>query len=121
MPLPLHEKKRDKRTTNNLGDSFYIPLRAKLLQERHWAYLQRRYHMGPRQLQVAKLTCCGLTNQEIAEELRISSGTVKSHLRSIFNKTRTKSRITVLLMFVNDVNKFFGENTITALPEAGKT
>ena len=66
--------------------------------------------MGPRQLQVAKLTCRGLINEEIAKELRISPGTVKTHLRSIFNKTRTKSKITMLLRFAADVNKFFGES-----------
>ena len=76
--------------------------------------------MGPRQLEVAKLTCRGLTNQDIARELRISPGTVKSHLRIIFNKTRTKSRITMLLRFVGDVNRFFGEHASSA-PAKGRT
>ncbi len=114
MALPLQEKKKDKRKKTGPGDSFYGPLDANLLRERHWAYLQRRYHMGPRQLQVAKLTCRGLTNEDVAKELRISPGTVKSHLRIIFNKTRTKSRITMLLRFVDDVDRFFGEHASTA-------
>jgi DNA-binding NarL/FixJ family response regulator len=120
MALPLQVEKKDRRRKTSPGDSFYGSIDANLLREKHWAYLQRRYHMGPRQLQVAKLTCRGLTNDDIAKELKISPGTVKSHLRSIFHKTRTRSKITMLLRLVDDVNEFFGEYASTTSPRARK-
>lgn len=103
------QKKKDKRKNIGLGDSFYGPLDVTLLSEKHWAYLQRRYHMGPRELQVVKLTCRGLTDEDIAQELKMRLGTVKTHLRNIFNKTRSRNKITLLLRFVDDVNKLFSE------------
>ncbi|GAI63367.1 unnamed protein product, partial [marine sediment metagenome] len=89
MALPLQQKKKDKRRNIDPRHSFYGPLDVTLLSEKHWAYLQRRYHAGPRELQVAKLTCRGLTNEDIAHELKMKTGTVKTHLRNIFNKTRS--------------------------------
>ena len=108
MVLPLQSKKRDKIKNIDPRDSFYGRLKVALLSEKHWAYLQRLYHMGPRELAVAKLTCRGLTNEDIAEVLKMKVGTVKTHLRNIFNKTRSRNKITLLLKFVDDVNKLFG-------------
>jgi len=113
------QKKKDKRKNIGLGDSCYDPLDVTLLSEKHWAYLQRWYHMGPRELQVAKLTCRGLTNEDIAQELKMRLGTVKTHLRNIFNKTRAGNKITMLLRFVDDVNKLFGKYASTA-PTTGR-
>ncbi len=45
-----------------------------------------------RELQVAELVERGMTNREIAEELGIRSGTVKIHLKHIFEKTGVKGR-----------------------------
>ena len=119
MVLSLQLKKKDKRRNIDPRYSFYDRLDVTLLGEKHWAYLQRRYHMGPRELQVAKLTCRGLTNEDIAQELKMRLGTVKTHLRNIFNKTRSKNKITLLLRFVDDVNKLFGKYA-GAAPTAGQ-
>lgn len=107
MVLPLQSKKRKKQKNIEPLESFYGRLEVDLLNKKHWAYLQRLYHMGPRELSVAKLTCCGLTNEDIAEVLKMKVGTVKTHLRNIFNKTRSRNKITLLLKFVDDVNKIF--------------
>jgi DNA-binding NarL/FixJ family response regulator len=51
--------------------------------------------LSPRELDVVKLTARGLTNAEIAAELFISVGTVKTHLGSIHAKLDTRNRVEV--------------------------
>ncbi len=96
----------------NIGasDLFYGQPDVILLDEKQWLYIQRRYHMTPRELQITQLVCQGLTNGDIARKLKIKAGTVKTHLRSIFGKTRVRNKITMLLKFMDDVSKLFGEH-----------
>ena len=70
---------------------------AILFDEKQWLYVQRCYHISPRELQVVRLVCQGFTNGDIARELNVKSGTVKTHLRSIFHKTRVRNKVTMLL------------------------
>jgi DNA-binding NarL/FixJ family response regulator len=51
--------------------------------------------LSPRELDVVKLTARGLTNAEIAAELYISVGTVKTHLTSIHAKLGTRNRVEI--------------------------
>jgi DNA-binding CsgD family transcriptional regulator len=46
------------------------------------------------------LALTSLTNTEIAKELDITKHGVKAHLRRIYKKTKTKSRIELLAKFV---------------------
>ena len=80
--------------------------RTVLLDEIHWLYVARRYHLSPRELQVAKLVCCGFNNEEIAHSLKIKNGTVKTHLRNIYRRIRVTSKISMLLKFIGDAIKF---------------
>ena len=48
-----------------------------------------------RQLDVAKLVARGYTNAEIAAELFISVGTVKTHLGSVHTKLNARNRVEV--------------------------
>ena len=102
-------EKKTKRESTGPDDSFYTQPNGVLLAEKHWLYIQKRYHMSPRELQVAKLVCQGLTNGDVANKLRVRPGTVKTHLRSIFGKTRARNKITLLLRFIDDVSELFGE------------
>ncbi len=87
------------------GSVFERP-RVALLNEKQWLHIQRRYHMSPRELQVAKLVCQGLNNEEIAEDLDIRHGTVKTHIRNIYRRIRVKNKIAMLLKFISDASVF---------------
>ncbi len=46
-----------------------------------------------REIEVVRMVAAGLRNKEIAERLAISEGTVKAHLRTIFEKLGIESRM----------------------------
>ena len=95
MSLQPRPKRIDKAKPADPQDSVFGLPSVVLLSEKQWSYIQRRYRMSPRELQVAKLVCRGLTNGDVAERLSVKSGTVKTHLRSIFAKARARNKITV--------------------------
>jgi len=109
MQNPQPSKSKDK----GAAESIFQRLRIALLDEDHWSYLQKRYHMTPREVQVAKLVCQGFNNNEIAKALKIKLGTVKAHLRSIYRRAHTNNRIRTLLKFVNTAAKFSAKSGIT--------
>ena len=96
------------------GDSFYGRPKAILLDEKQWRYIQRYYHISPRELQVVRLVCQGFTNGDIARELNVKSGTVKTHLRSISHKTRVRNKVTMLLRCMENAGHLSREANSTA-------
>ncbi len=114
MLFPSEPIKQDKRENIDPGDSIYTQPDVALLNEKQWLYIQRRYHISPRELEVAKLICRGYVNGDIAAKLDVKPGTVKTHIKSIFGKTRARNKITLLLRFMEDVKKFFGESVRTS-------
>lgn len=97
------------------ADSPYERPRVILLDEKHWSYIQRRYHISPRELEVAKLVCYGLSNKEIAEALRIRQGTVKTHIKNIYRRIRVKNKVALLLRFMADVSRVLGDSAGSAV------
>jgi len=81
-----------------------------LLEDRHWRYLQKRYYISPRELQVARLICYGFNNAEIAKDLNIKRGTVKTHVRNIYRRIRVKNKLELLLTFLRDAAGFSAES-----------
>ena len=79
-----------------------------LLNGRQWSYVQNRYNLTPRERQIAELICQGLRSCNIARNLRIKPGTVKTHTRNIYRKVHVKSKISMLLRFVSDVRGLSG-------------
>ena len=77
---------------------------AMLLDRRQWSYVRRRYDLTPREVQIAELVCQGLRNDHIARSLRIRPGTVKTHVRNIYRKVKVRSKIAMLLRFVNEAS-----------------
>jgi len=102
-------------------DSFFKHCSVMLLDEKQWSYLQRRYLITPRELEVAILVCQGFNNGEIAKALRIRRGTVKTHLRSIYKRVRVKNKITLLLRFIDDVNGNFVVNNAVSHSQRAET
>lgn len=113
MTSPSHSEKKDKIKSIGPEDSFYQRPRVVLLDEVHWAYIRRRYHMSPREIQVAELVCRGFSNGDIAKELKIKHGTAKTHLRNIYRRVRVKNKITMLLKLVDQAAKFSAKSGIT--------
>jgi LuxR family maltose regulon positive regulatory protein len=48
--------------------------------------------LSPRELEILRLVCLGLSNQEIARQLVLSVGTVKFHIHHIFGKLGVRDR-----------------------------
>jgi DNA-binding NarL/FixJ family response regulator len=98
LPTDKNEKKEE---------SLYKRPAGVLLDEKQWLFLKKRYNLTPRELQVAILICRGFSNDEVAKALKMKHGTVKTHLRNIYRRTRVKSKILLLLRFVEDINTYY--------------
>jgi len=75
-----------------------------LIQDEQWDHIKKWYNMTQRELQIAKYVCHGLSNLQIAGNLKIQQGTVKTHMRNIYRKTWVNNKIAMLLRFVEASN-----------------
>jgi DNA-binding NarL/FixJ family response regulator len=55
--------------------------------------------LSPREREVAALIAQGLSNKDVARKLGVSSGTVKIHVHSIFQKLGATSRYNLIGQF----------------------
>ena len=78
-----------------------------LFDDRQWNYIQHRYRLTPRERDIMEDVCKGLRNDDIAKDVNIALGTVKTHIRNVHRKTQTRSKIAILLKFIHDVDVFF--------------
>ena len=100
----------------NHDSAFSVPL-ISLLDDKQWWYIQKRYHLTERELQVAKVVCRGFNNEDIAAKLKIKRGTVKTHIRNIYRRVRVKNKIQMVLKFVDTSTKFAAKSgTTSAIP-----
>jgi DNA-binding NarL/FixJ family response regulator len=101
------------------GDSSKENPKVVLLDKKQWSYVQNRYSLTPRERQIAELICQGLRNGNIAKNLHITPGTVKTHTRNIYRKVHVKSKIAMLLKFLTDVRELYtqydGTNSLPAI------
>jgi len=58
--------------------------------------LRSRVAVTNREQQVVALVCQGLSNKQIAHELRLSEGTVKIHVHHILTKNGLRSRMEIV-------------------------
>ncbi len=65
--------------------------------------IQEEYHITPREQEILTLLSKGLSYQELADKLFISSKTVRKHIFNIYEKLHVNSRMEA-------VNKYFGRN-----------
>jgi hypothetical protein len=69
---------------------------------------------------VAKLVCQGFSNEEIATDLKMKLGTVKTHIRNIYRRIRVSSKIEMLLKFVDSITKLSTKRAINLpVPSVG--
>jgi DNA-binding NarL/FixJ family response regulator len=94
-------------------ESVFRTPRIALLKQEHWSYIKRHYNMSRREVQVAELVCMGFSNEEVAKNLKIRPGTVKTHLRNIYRRIRVRNKITMLLKVVDQATKFSAISGIT--------
>lgn len=55
-----------------------------------------RFELTPREVDIVRLVCSGMTNPQIADELFISNRTVQNHLRSIYQKVHVHNRTSLI-------------------------
>jgi DNA-binding CsgD family transcriptional regulator len=70
-----------------------------------WEYLRKIWHLTPREVEVAKLVCNGMSNEQIGEKLRIEYNTVRAHLGNIFRKVGVKGKAGIILEFIQMTQK----------------
>lgn len=71
-----------------------------LFSARRWAQIGKKLGLTERQLEVARLICCGRTNAEIARNLEISERTVRLHTDRLFKRLGVRSRVGVVVRLV---------------------
>ena len=62
-----------------------------------------RWNFTPRERQIAEQILCGASSDEMCERLQMSSETLKTHLRKMFQRTNTRNRTEL-------VAKILGQN-----------
>jgi DNA-binding CsgD family transcriptional regulator len=64
-----------------------------------------KYEVSPRESDIVREICNGLSNKEISEKLFISLQTVKDHTHRIYTKTNVKSRVQLINLVKEVFNK----------------
>ncbi|MEW8979221.1 MAG: LuxR C-terminal-related transcriptional regulator [Symbiobacterium sp.] len=67
--------------------------------------------LSQRELEVGRLVVAGYSTQQIAQTLYISENTVKTHLRNLYRKTKTHSRMELYRKLVERGAALTGERT----------
>ena len=71
----------------------------------------KRFEVSPRECDIVREVCNGLSNKEISEKLFISLQTVKDHTHRIYIKTNVKSRAQLMNLVKEAVEKNVGINS----------
>jgi DNA-binding NarL/FixJ family response regulator len=78
------------------GDALISPsLTVRLFRKLNPPVAQQSHNLSARELDVVKLVAVGRTNAEIATELFISLGTVKTHLARVQSKLDARNRVEI--------------------------
>jgi len=91
------------------NEKLYRRPNVDLLNGKQWQYVKRCYRLSSREVEVAKLICSGFDNDEVAGNLKIRGGTVKTHLRNIYRRVRVNNKIEMLLRFVEMTIDLYGK------------
>ncbi len=64
--------------------------------------------LTPRETEIVRLIAEGLSNQQIAERLFLSNGTVRNHISTILEKTGLEHRTQIAVMWLRSKQKESG-------------
>ena len=76
-----------------------------VLKIKQWEYLRKCWHLTPREVEVAKLVCEGLDNEQIRNRLHIEYNTVRAHLGNIFRKVGARGKAHIILEFIEGLQR----------------
>jgi len=76
-----------------------------VFKAKQWDYLKRAWHLTPREIKVAKLVCQDYDNKRISQKLNVSYNTVRAHLGNIFRKVGVNSKASLILTFIEILQK----------------
>ncbi len=83
----------DKETSGSTMDFFVVTLEDECnCLDINAVFLEDKYNLTKREIEIVSYIHKGYTNLEIANDLFISEGTVKNHLKNIFAKTSARNR-----------------------------
>jgi DNA-binding CsgD family transcriptional regulator len=80
----------------NYGIKFSPEEEAEPVMDISFEEFCRKYEISPRETDIVREICNGLSNKEISEKLFISLQTVKDHTHRIYIKTNVKSRVQLI-------------------------
>ena len=66
------------------------------LSEQEWSLLRHDLALSPRQTEIARLISQGMSDKQIAWQLGISFGTLRTHLGRLFQKCDVNDRLELL-------------------------
>lgn len=65
--------------------------------------LRHHFRLTEREATIAKLLCLGYAPSNLAVRLSLSTNTVRTHLKSIFSKTRTHRQVDLVRLLLTTV------------------
>jgi len=76
-----------------------------IFKAKQWDYLRRCWHLTDREIEVAKLVCQGLNNDQIKTKLKIKYNTVRAHLGNVFRKVQVEGKASLILEFIRILDR----------------
>ncbi|MCZ6654335.1 MAG: helix-turn-helix transcriptional regulator [Planctomycetota bacterium] len=72
------------------------PNTADLIKKRISAFGSQRFGFSRTEIRILTLMCFGNSTVQIAEQLRVAPATVSAHIRSMFKKSRVRTRVELI-------------------------
>ncbi|HUT31108.1 MAG TPA: helix-turn-helix transcriptional regulator [Sedimentisphaerales bacterium] len=76
-----------------------------VIKAKQWDYLRKCWHLTPREVEVAKLVCGGLDNDQICRKLGVAYNTVRAHLGNIFRKVGVRGKAHLILELIKTLQR----------------
>jgi len=71
-----------------------------MFSSRQWNYIQKSFHLTPRQTEITRLVCEGLNNSQIAKKCHITYNTARTHVAHICVKVAVHGRAELILRLI---------------------